>query len=58
MHFEFIGLPVLSQKPIVKHYIILSYPKPNCQLSFGILSQMAFTVMLLAGADWLFTSFF
>lgn len=43
MHFQLIGLPVSSQKLIVKHYIILSSPKINCQLSFGILSQMAIT---------------
>lgn len=43
MHFQLIGLPVLSQKLIVKHDIILSSPKPNCQLSFGILSSMAMT---------------
>lgn len=41
MHFQLVGLPVLSQKLIVKHYIIQRSPKPNCQLSFGILSQLA-----------------
>lgn len=41
MHFWLVGVPVLSQKLIVKHYITLGSPKPNQQLSFGILTQLA-----------------
>lgn len=43
MHFHLTGLPVLSQKLMVKPYIILGSPEPNCQLCFGILSSMAIT---------------
>jgi len=60
MHFQLVGLPVLSQKLIVKHYVILRSHQPDDRLCFGILSQLVFSENNSYAVDrgnWLFTSF-